>query len=44
MGNGASLRAWLLAEVPTSKWQARGQRFYIGWLSFRRNPIATGDK
>ncbi len=34
------LRAWLLAEIPRSKWQARCQRFYIGWLSFRRNPIA----
>jgi len=35
-----SLRGWLLAEVPRSKWQARIQRFYIGWLEFQRNPIA----
>ena len=34
------LRDWLLAEVPRSRWQARCQRFYIGWLAFRRNPIA----
>ena len=35
-----SLRNWLLAEAPASRWQARGQRFYLGWLAFRRNPIA----
>ena len=34
------LRGWLLAEAPGSKWQARCQRLYIGWLAFRRNPIA----
>jgi peptide/nickel transport system permease protein len=40
MAADRSLRGWLLAEVPRSKWQARSQRFYIGWLEFRRNPIA----
>jgi peptide/nickel transport system permease protein len=35
-----TLRGWLLAEIPQSKLQARCQRFYIGWLSFRRNPVA----
>jgi len=34
------LRGWLLAEVPGSRWQARSQRFYIGWLEFRANPVA----
>ena len=40
-GAAAGLRGWLLAEVPTSRWQARCQRFYIGWLDFRRNPVAV---
>ena len=40
MQNVAALRGWLLAETPRSKWQARCQRFYIGWLAFRSNPIA----
>jgi len=40
MAGDRSLRGWLLAEIPRSKWQARSQRFYIGWLEFRRNPIA----
>jgi peptide/nickel transport system permease protein len=40
MAEGVTLRGWLLAEVPNSKWQARAQRFYIGWLEFRRNPVA----
>ena len=39
-GAAAGLRGWLLAEVPTSRWQARCQRFYIGWLDFPRNPVA----
>lgn len=33
-------RGWLLADTPGSAWQARCQLFYLGWLSFRRNPIA----
>ena len=35
-----SLRAWLLAETPSSALQARSQRMYIGWHNFSRNPIA----
>lgn len=34
-------RAWLLADVPHSRFHARCQRLYLGWLSFRRNPIAV---
>ncbi len=40
MSGPGNVRGWLLAEVPKSKWQARGQRFYIGWLAFRANPVA----
>ena len=40
MENVGALRGWLLAEIPRSKWQARCQRVYIGWLEFRGNPIA----
>ncbi len=36
-----SLRDWLLAATPGSGWQARAQRFYLGWLAFRANPIAV---
>ena len=36
-----TLRSWLLAEVPGSKSQARCQRLFIGWLAFRRNPVAV---
>lgn len=34
------LRAWLMSPTPRSAWQARCQRFWVGWLTFRRNPIA----
>nr|WP_321445996.1 ABC transporter permease [uncultured Cohaesibacter sp.] len=34
------LRAWLLADFPDTAFQARCQRTYIGWLSFKTNPIA----
>ncbi|MAS45237.1 MAG: D-ala-D-ala transporter subunit [Rhodobacteraceae bacterium] len=37
---GAGLRAWLRSPSPASTWQARAQRAYLGWLAFRRNPIA----
>ena len=40
MATELTLRAWLLAEIPKSKLQARCQRVFIGWLSFRRNPVA----
>ena len=35
------LRGWLLASTPRSAWQARAGRFYLGWLAFRRNPLAV---
>jgi peptide/nickel transport system permease protein len=38
--SGRGLRAWLLQDVPESVTQARAQRFYLGWIAFRRNPIA----
>jgi peptide/nickel transport system permease protein len=34
------LRAWLLSDSPGSGFHARSQRFYLGWLAFRVNPIA----
>jgi peptide/nickel transport system permease protein len=40
MSTEAPLRGWLLAEIPKSKLQARCQRVFIGWLDFKRNPIA----
>ncbi len=36
----AGWRAWLMAEAPESPLQASCQRWYLAWLSFRRNPIA----
>ncbi len=35
-----SLRAWLLAEEPTSRRQARAAAWYQGWLSLRSNTLA----
>ena len=40
VSKGKGLRAWLLQDVPDSITQARVQRFYLAWLTFRRNPIA----
>ena len=37
----STARAWLLADVPTSRTHARCQRLYLGWLAFHRNPIAV---
>ena len=34
------VRAWLLSPSPASKHQARMQRAYFGWMTFRSNPIA----
>ncbi|PLW78492.1 ABC transporter permease [Cohaesibacter celericrescens] len=34
------IKAWLLADFPDNAFQARCQRAYIGWLSFKTNPIA----
>jgi peptide/nickel transport system permease protein len=33
-------RAWLLDETPASRAQARLGQAYVGWLAFRRNPLA----
>ena len=35
-----TVRRWLLDEVPRSRLHARCQRVYLGWLTFRRNPVA----
>ncbi|MCT4656801.1 MAG: ABC transporter permease [Cohaesibacter sp.] len=40
MTNKQGLRSWLLADFPENSFQARCQRAYIGWLSFKTNPIA----
>ena len=37
----STARAWLLADVPSSRVHARCQRVYLGWLAFRGNPIAV---
>lgn len=36
----AGRRAWLLDETPRSRLQAGLGRAYVGWLAFRRNPLA----
>ncbi|WP_374384895.1 ABC transporter permease [Dongia sp.] len=36
----ASLRTWLLSDTPDSRFQARAGRFYLGWLTFAKNPLA----
>ena len=36
----SSLQNWLLSNSPTSAFQARCQRYYLGWKVFRKNPIA----
>jgi peptide/nickel transport system permease protein len=35
-----SWRAWLLAEAPASRGQARAGRWYANWLALRANPLA----
>jgi len=43
VGRAAALpgwRAWLLAETPVSRTQARLGQAYVSWLTFRRNPLA----
>jgi len=35
-----NLRSWLLSDSPESVFHARCQRFYLGWVAFRANPIA----
>lgn len=34
------LRAWLLSDTPASAFQASAGRWYLMWLSLRRNPLA----
>jgi len=34
------LRTWLLSDSPANAFQARAQRAYVGWLTFKTNPIA----
>jgi peptide/nickel transport system permease protein len=34
------LRAWLATDTPGSAFQARAGRFYLRWLTFRKNPLA----
>jgi peptide/nickel transport system permease protein len=41
ISQSAGLRAWLLSPEPSSRWQARLGRFYLGWRSFARNPLAV---
>jgi peptide/nickel transport system permease protein len=36
----SGLRAWLSADVPTSRRQARAQAWWFAWLAFRANPMA----
>jgi len=36
-----SLRSWLLADIPQSRWQARLGRFYLAAAVFSRNPLAV---
>jgi peptide/nickel transport system permease protein len=37
----SGLRAWLLSSEPSSRWQARFGRGYLGWRSFTTNPLAV---
>jgi peptide/nickel transport system permease protein len=39
-GTPIGWRAWLLAPEPRSRAQARLGQAYLGWLAFRRNPLA----
>jgi peptide/nickel transport system permease protein len=41
ISQSTGLRAWLLSPEPSSRWQARLGRFYLGWRSFARNPLAV---
>ncbi len=36
----SNLNTWLLSDAPENVFQARCQRAYIAWLTFRVNPIA----
>ena len=39
-GRDAALRGWLTEPSPRSRFQARAQRTWFGWIGFRSNPIA----
>ena len=39
-GREAALRGWLTTPSPHSSLQARAQRGWFGWMTFRANPIA----
>ncbi len=41
MSRAAALRAWLIADTPRSRRQARLGRLYLQWLTFRRNWLAV---
>jgi peptide/nickel transport system permease protein len=36
-----SVRAWLVAETPRSRWQARLGQAWLAWLTLRQNPLAV---
>ena len=40
LNQSKGIKAWLMADFPANAFQARCQRAYIGWLSFKTNPIA----
>ena len=35
-----SMNSWLVTDVPDSEFHAQCQRYWLGWLSFKSNPIA----
>ncbi|MBZ6076609.1 nickel transporter permease [Microvirga puerhi] len=41
LSQSSRLQAWLLSPEPASRWQARFGRFYLGWRSFTKNPLAV---
>ncbi|TXL78842.1 ABC transporter permease [Vineibacter terrae] len=41
MSRAAALRAWLIADTPLSRRQARLGRLYLQWLTFRHNWLAV---
>ncbi|MCB5174051.1 MULTISPECIES: ABC transporter permease [Microvirga] len=37
----SATQAWLLSPEPSSRWQARLGRGYLGWRAFTKNPLAV---
>lgn len=37
----SAFRDWLLSPEPSSRWQARFGRGYLGWRAFTKNPLAV---